>query len=117
MAYYRTCPYCGAHLDPGEKCDCSDRMPGRLDTVALMLIIGLCMAADGLATLGLLWLVCVAAVTLSASWACHLMAERKAACTAQKSLVQAAHRTNHNKRGTAPKAYHPRTEKARGNIA
>lgn len=20
--YYRVCPYCGAHLDPGEKCDC-----------------------------------------------------------------------------------------------
>lgn len=22
MNYYRTCPHCGAHLDPGEKCDC-----------------------------------------------------------------------------------------------
>ena len=22
MTYYRTCPYCGAHLDPGERCDC-----------------------------------------------------------------------------------------------
>lgn len=22
MGYYKTCPYCGAHLDPGEKCDC-----------------------------------------------------------------------------------------------
>lgn len=22
MAYYRTCPMCGANLDPGEKCDC-----------------------------------------------------------------------------------------------
>ena len=22
MAYYETCPYCGASLDPGEKCDC-----------------------------------------------------------------------------------------------
>lgn len=20
--YYRVCPYCGARLDPGEKCDC-----------------------------------------------------------------------------------------------
>lgn len=20
--YYWTCPYCGANLDPGEKCDC-----------------------------------------------------------------------------------------------
>ena len=24
MAYYRTCPYCGAALDPGEQCDCKD---------------------------------------------------------------------------------------------
>ena len=22
MGYYHTCPYCGAHLDPGERCDC-----------------------------------------------------------------------------------------------
>ncbi len=22
MAYYYTCPDCGANLDPGEKCDC-----------------------------------------------------------------------------------------------
>lgn len=22
MSYYRTCPHCGAHLDPGEVCDC-----------------------------------------------------------------------------------------------
>ena len=24
MSYYRTCPDCGAHLDPGERCDCKD---------------------------------------------------------------------------------------------
>lgn len=24
MPYYRICPYCGAHLDPGENCDCQD---------------------------------------------------------------------------------------------
>ena len=24
MTYYRTCPYCGAHLDPGERCDCRE---------------------------------------------------------------------------------------------
>lgn len=23
MSYYRTCPHCGAHLDPGESCDCT----------------------------------------------------------------------------------------------
>ena len=22
MAYYKTCPECGAALDPGEQCDC-----------------------------------------------------------------------------------------------
>lgn len=24
MAFYKTCPFCGANLDPGEKCDCRD---------------------------------------------------------------------------------------------
>lgn len=24
MNYYRTCSYCGANLDPGERCDCRD---------------------------------------------------------------------------------------------
>lgn len=23
MGYYRTCSHCGAHLDPGETCDCT----------------------------------------------------------------------------------------------
>ena len=22
MSYFRVCPYCGSHLDPGEICDC-----------------------------------------------------------------------------------------------
>ncbi len=22
--YFKTCPFCGAHLDPDEKCDCQD---------------------------------------------------------------------------------------------
>lgn len=22
MRYYKTCPECGSHLDPGEHCDC-----------------------------------------------------------------------------------------------
>lgn len=25
MSYYRTCPNCGANLDPGEVCDCRDK--------------------------------------------------------------------------------------------
>ena len=25
---YNTCPYCGAHLDPGERCDCQSAAPG-----------------------------------------------------------------------------------------
>ena len=24
MAYYNTCIYCGANLDPGEKCNCTN---------------------------------------------------------------------------------------------
>lgn len=24
MAYYKTCPNCGANLDPCERCDCMD---------------------------------------------------------------------------------------------
>lgn len=26
--YFTTCPYCGAHLDPGERCDCPRTSPG-----------------------------------------------------------------------------------------
>ena len=25
MAYFNTCPLCGANLDPGEKCDCREK--------------------------------------------------------------------------------------------
>lgn len=25
MSYFKTCPHCGAHLDPGEICDCRDK--------------------------------------------------------------------------------------------
>lgn len=24
MPYYKTCPHCGLHLDPSERCDCQD---------------------------------------------------------------------------------------------
>lgn len=33
--YYRTCPNCGANLDPGERCDCQDKKeaaPGATNT-------------------------------------------------------------------------------------
>lgn len=29
FAQYRTCPHCGAHLDPGEACDCQETEKGR----------------------------------------------------------------------------------------
>lgn len=34
MAYYKTCPICGANLDPGESCDCQDKKaaPGTANT-------------------------------------------------------------------------------------
>ena len=25
MRYFRTCPYCHANLDPGERCDCREQ--------------------------------------------------------------------------------------------
>lgn len=25
MSYYKTCPHCGANLDPGEVCDCREK--------------------------------------------------------------------------------------------
>ena len=27
MSYFRTCSYCGANLDPGERCDCREERP------------------------------------------------------------------------------------------
>ena len=30
MSYYKTCPHCGANLDPGEVCDCIPSMYARL---------------------------------------------------------------------------------------
>lgn len=29
MSYYRTCDYCGAALDPGERCDCEKEKAAR----------------------------------------------------------------------------------------
>lgn len=30
MSYFRTCPRCGAHLDPGEVCDCREDLRDQL---------------------------------------------------------------------------------------
>ena len=27
MSQYKPCPDCGAHLDPGERCDCNEKEP------------------------------------------------------------------------------------------
>lgn len=27
MAYFNICPKCGSHLDPGERCDCTEDKP------------------------------------------------------------------------------------------
>ena len=32
MPYYVTCPYCGAHNDPGEKCTCQEENEPELIT-------------------------------------------------------------------------------------
>lgn len=31
MSYYKTCPHCGAHLDPVEVCDCQAKEEAALD--------------------------------------------------------------------------------------
>lgn len=33
MAYYSTCANCGAHLDPGEKCECIKNINAICDEV------------------------------------------------------------------------------------
>lgn len=34
MSYYRTCPHCGANLDPGERCDC--QAPSKSQTFGIL---------------------------------------------------------------------------------
>ena len=36
MSYFRTCPHCGAHLDPGEVCDCHRIKSEILSTVTAL---------------------------------------------------------------------------------
>lgn len=35
MPEYWTCPYCGAALDPGEKCDCRNNQQAEPDEIEL----------------------------------------------------------------------------------
>ena len=30
---YKTCPACGSHLDPGERCDCERKKPRRHEVI------------------------------------------------------------------------------------
>lgn len=59
MSYYRTCPHCGAHLDPGESCDCTltqvctearaafpERFTGRTDREIVSEIAGIVRRAE-----------------------------------------------------------------------
>lgn len=32
MSIYRTCPQCGANLDPGERCDCKEKSAVRRES-------------------------------------------------------------------------------------
>jgi len=40
MAYYRRCPYCGAHNDPGEICDCQQNEKKEATPTALGMTSG-----------------------------------------------------------------------------
>lgn len=37
MAYYNICPDCGAHLDPGERCDCKHDKRERAESMSRMI--------------------------------------------------------------------------------
>lgn len=38
--FFRTCNYCGAALDPGEKCDCQDQKQQRDEQIRKALRMG-----------------------------------------------------------------------------
>lgn len=40
MAFYSTCPLCGANLDPGEPCDCQDERELEKQKIQRMLKVG-----------------------------------------------------------------------------
>lgn len=36
--YYRECPYCGDHLDPGEQCNCREEKEEKTDKMLKLYI-------------------------------------------------------------------------------
>ena len=40
MAFYDTCPICGANLDPGEPCDCQEEKEQETEKFQNMLRVG-----------------------------------------------------------------------------
>lgn len=40
MSFYRTCPDCGANLDPGEPCDCQAQKEQEKGKIQNMLTVG-----------------------------------------------------------------------------
>lgn len=43
MASYRICPYCGANLDPGEKCECREKEEHLEEKRAFIVRLKLCL--------------------------------------------------------------------------
>ena len=39
MAYYKTCPNCGAHLDPQERCDCAEKEESKKESPVMWLAL------------------------------------------------------------------------------
>lgn len=40
MAFYNTCPICGANLDPGESCDCQEEKEHEAQRIQSMIKVG-----------------------------------------------------------------------------
>lgn len=40
MAFFNTCPLCGANLDPNESCDCQDEKEKERQKIQGMLAVG-----------------------------------------------------------------------------
>ena len=40
MSFYKTCPNCGANLDPGERCDCLEIQIENVRALVKMVVVG-----------------------------------------------------------------------------